>query len=68
MPPETWRVTAWGMAGGEFVYEVEAGTRSEALEEAYARHGRRYKAGEVREYLSPRASAVRIGGSETAGA
>lgn len=57
----TWRVTAFGTASTEFNYEVEADSKDGALEEAYGRHGRRYRDGEVTEYLGTSATAVRVG-------
>jgi hypothetical protein len=60
MSTDTWRVTAYGVAGTEFTYEIEATSKDKALEEAYGRHGRRYRDGETYEYLGTRASAVRI--------
>lgn len=61
MGTDLWRVTAFGVAGTEFMYEVEAASESEALDEAYGAHGRRYKDGEVSEYLGTRASVTRLG-------
>lgn len=64
MSPGNWRVTAFGVAGGEFTYEVDATTKDEALEKAYGEHGRRLREGKVGEALGTQAGAVRIGGGE----
>ncbi|MFE0472690.1 hypothetical protein ACFW2V_13845 [Streptomyces sp. NPDC058947] len=64
MSSGNWRVTAFGVAGGEFTYEVKAETKSEALEEAYGEHGRRLREGAVGEALGTQAGAVRIDGGE----
>lgn len=64
MSTDTWRVTAFGTAGTEFTYEVEAESEQSALDEAYGRHGRRYRSGEVNEYLGTRSHAVRLGEEE----
>lgn len=60
MSLDGWRVTAFGVARTEFTYEVEAATEGEALDEAYGRHGRRLRSGEVTEALGTCALVARM--------
>lgn len=57
---EEWRVTAFGVAGTEFTYQVEASDKQTALEEAYGRHGRRLRDGVVTDVLGVNAYAERL--------
>lgn len=57
-----YRVHALGaVAGTEFVYDVTADSARAALEEAYARHGRRIRDGEPVEALGSDARVVALG-------
>lgn len=60
-PTSTWQVTAYGVAGTEFTYEVEAASKREAQEKAYGLHGRRLRDGEVVEQLGSSSTAVHRG-------
>jgi hypothetical protein len=46
------------------MYEVDASNESEALEEAYGRHGRRLLEGAVKEALGVQARVVRLSDGE----
>lgn len=61
MSVSSWRVTAFGVGGTEYTYVIEAGDREQAQEEAYGRHGRRLRDGEVNEPLGTRSFAVPLG-------
>jgi hypothetical protein len=56
-----WRVHALGVGGSEFVYEVTADDESGALEEAYGKHGRRLRAGDISEALGTQARVIQQG-------
>lgn len=61
MSTTSWRVTAFGVGGTEYTYTVEADGQDQAREEAYGRHGRRLRDGEVNEPLGTRSFAVPLG-------
>lgn len=48
-----YRVTATGMSGSEYVYEVMADTKEEAIREVYAEHGKAKRRGYVPDFLTP---------------